>query len=74
MLEKYKKMLESPNFEQIYWSRTTIGIYEIGNDSIRLMKWICYCDRSFYEIINYHVLMGSFCKNLNGMPRQYLLC
>ena len=35
-------MLEFPDFEQDYWSRTAEGIYKIAHDSIRLMKWICY--------------------------------
>ena len=39
-IEKYKDMLESPNFEQNYYSRTAVGIYKIGHDSIRLMKWL----------------------------------
>ena len=46
-------MLESSDFEQKYWSRTAYGIYKNGQDSIRLMKWICYYDRSYYENINY---------------------
>ena len=58
-------MLESPIFEQIFWSRTAIGLYKIGHDSIRLMKWICFYDRSYYENINYFILMGSNCKHLN---------
>ena len=48
LIEKYKDMLKNPNFEQNYWSRTAKGIYKIGYDSIRLMKWICYYDRSYY--------------------------
>ena len=43
-------MLENSDFEQNYWSRTATGIYKIGFDSIRSMKWICYYDRSFYYI------------------------
>ena len=39
-------MLENPDFEQDHWSRTAEGIYKIGHDSIRLMKWTCYYDRS----------------------------
>ena len=39
-------MLENPDFEQNYWSRKATGIYKIGHDSIRLMKWICFYDRS----------------------------
>ena len=60
-IEKYKNMLENPNFEQKYWSITSTGIYKIGHDSIRLMKRICYYDRSCYEKINYFDLMGSIC-------------
>ena len=64
LIEKYKDMLLNPDFEQTYWSRTATGIYKIGHDSIRLMKWICYYDRSFYENINYYDLMGSICKRV----------
>ena len=42
LIEIYKDMLLNPDFEQNYWSRTAKGIYKIGHDSIRLMKWICY--------------------------------
>ena len=63
-IEKYNDMRKNPDFEQNYWSRTSTGIYKIGHDSIRLMKWICYYDRSFYENINYYDLMGSICKYL----------
>ena len=51
LIEKYKDMLENPNFEQNKYSITSTGIYKIGHDSIRLMKWICYYDRSYYEIL-----------------------
>ena len=64
LIEIYKDMLNNPNFEQNYWSRTAKGIYKIGHDSIILMKWICYYDRSYYENINYYDLMGSICKYL----------
>ena len=60
--EKYKKMLENPVFEQNYWSRTATGIYKNGHDSIRLMKWICYYDRSYYENVTYYDLMVSVCR------------
>ena len=66
LIEIYKDMLKNPNFEQNYWSRTSRGIYKIGHDSIRLMKWICYYDRSYYENINYYDLMGSICKYLKN--------
>ena len=39
-------MIINPDFEQDYWSRTAVGIYRIRHDSIRLMKWICFYDRS----------------------------
>ena len=52
LIEKYKDMLENPDFEQDHWSRTAEGVYKIGHDSIRLMNWICYYDRSYYEKIN----------------------
>ena len=41
LIEIYKGMLLNPDFEQNYWSRTAKGIYKIGHDSIRLVKWIC---------------------------------
>ena len=46
LIEIYKDMIKNPDFEQNYWSRTASGIYRIWHDSIRLMKWICYYDRS----------------------------
>ena len=42
-------MLENPDFEQNNFSITSTGIYKIGHDSIRLMKWICFYDRSYYD-------------------------
>ena len=61
MIENYKDELKNLDFEQDYWSRTAIGIYKIGHDSIRLMKWLIFYDRSFYDN-NYFDLMGSICK------------
>ena len=61
LIEIYKDMLLNPTFEQNYWSRTAKGIYRIGHDCTRLMKWICYYDRSYYENIKYDDLMGSIC-------------
>ena len=69
LIEKYKNKLENSDFEQTYWSRTAEGIYKIGHDSIRLMKWICYYDRSYYENINYYDLMGSVLKCLNEISK-----
>ena len=68
LIEIYKDLLKNPNFEQNYWSRTAKSIYKIGHVSIRLMKFICYYDRSYYENINYYDLMGSVCKHLNEIP------
>ena len=58
-------MLENPNFEQDYWSRTAKGIYKIGHNIIRIMKWLAYYDRSFHEKINCFNLRGFFSKFSN---------
>ena len=70
LIEIYKNMLENSDFEQNYWSRTAKRIYKIGHDSIRLMKWICFYDRSYYENINYYDLMGSICNHLNEISKR----
>ena len=59
LIEIYKDMINNPDFDQNYWSRTAKGIYKIGHDSVQLMKFICYYDRSYYENINYYDLMGG---------------
>ena len=46
LVEIFEDMLENPYFEQDYYSRTAIGFYPVGHDSIRLMKWLVYYDRS----------------------------
>ena len=61
LIDIYNDLLLNPNLEQNYWSRTATGVYKIGHESIRLMKWICYYDRSYYENINYYDMMGSIC-------------
>ena len=61
LIDIYKDLLNNPNFEQNHFSRTASGVYKIGHDSFRLMKWICYYDRSYYENINYYDLMSSLC-------------
>ena len=53
LIEKYNISLENLNIEQNYWSRTAMGIYKIGQDNVRLIKWICYYDRSYYENIKH---------------------
>ena len=58
-------MLQITDFEQDYFSSTAIGIYKTGNDSNRIMKWLAYHDRSFYEKTNYYDLMGSILKYSN---------
>ena len=68
--EKYKDMLENPDFEQDYYSRTAKGIYKNGHDSIRILKWICYDDRSHYENNNYFDLFGSVSKCLNEISQR----
>ena len=62
LIEIYKDMLENPKFEQNRYLITSTGVYKIGHDSIRLMKWICYYDRSNFENINYFDLMASILK------------
>ena len=39
-------MLKNPDFEQNKYSLTSTGIYKIADDSVRLLKWYCYYDRS----------------------------
>ena len=70
LIEIYKDMIKNPGFEQNYWSKTAIGIYKIGHDSIRLMKWICYYDRRYYENINYYDLMASILTCLNEISKR----
>ena len=55
-------MLEYPDFEQNHYSKTAEGVYRKGHDSIRLIKWIRFYDRSYYENTNYYDLMGSIVK------------
>ena len=50
-------MNENTDFEQDFWSRTAEGIYEIGHDAIRLLKWLASYDISYYEMINYFDLI-----------------
>ena len=45
-------MLLNPDCEQNKYSTTAESIYKIGHDSIRLLKWIFYYDRSYYENTN----------------------
>ena len=70
LIEIYKDMIKNPDFEQNKYSLTSTGIYKIGHDCVRLMKWICYYDRSYYENINYYDLMGSLCNHLNEISKR----
>ena len=70
LIDIYKDMLKNPNFEQNKYSINSTGIYKFAHDCIRLMKWIGYYDRSFYEIINYYDLMASICKHLNEISQR----
>ena len=55
-------MLENPHFEQDHRSRTVEGIYKVGHDSIRFLKWLIYYEGSYYDNMNYFDLMGSIVK------------
>ena len=70
LIEIYKNILLDPNFEQNYWSRTAEGIYKIGHNSIRLMKWICYYDQSYYKNTNYYDMMGSILNCLTEISKR----
>ena len=54
-------MLKNPDFEQDHWSKTAEGIYKIGHDSNRLMKWLVYYEKYYYDNMTYFDLMGSIC-------------
>ena len=68
--EKSRDVLENPNFEQNKNSITSNGIYKIAHDSVRIMKWICSYDRSYYEIFTYFDLLGSVCEYLNEISKR----
>ena len=70
LIKKYRDTLENPDFEQNKYSLTSTGIYKIACSSIRLMKWIGFYERSYYENINYYDLMGSLCKFLNEISQR----
>ena len=67
-------MLENSNFEQHYYSRTATGIYKTGHDSIKVMKWLAYYDRFYYENFNYFDLAGSILKYLYEISGWSILC
>ena len=47
LVKKYEDLDLIRDFEQKYYSKTATGRYEIGYDSVRLMKWLAYFDRFF---------------------------
>ena len=59
-------MIENPNLEQVYFSRTAKSNHWIAQDSTRLRKWMAYYDRSF-EIENSIDLMPSVLTCLNEL-------
>ena len=67
LMEKYKDIIENPEFEQNHYSRTATSFYKIGHDSIRILKWLAYSDRSYCENKNYYDLIGSVLKYFNEM-------
>ena len=63
-------MMKNQDFEQEYWSRSAEGVYKNAHDSFRLLKWICYCDKFYYENINFYDLIGSLCNHLNEISKR----
>ena len=58
-------MNENLDFEQNHYSIISTGIYKTGHDSIRLMKWLAFYDRTYYENVTFYDTMGSILKSLN---------
>ena len=56
LVEKYQKMDE--DFQRNFHSRTAQNFHRNGHGSVRLMKYMAYCDR-YYTNIKYFDLMGS---------------
>ena len=73
LIDIYKEMLLNHIFEQNKNSITSTGILKIAHNSFSIMKWICYCDRSYYENIKYYDLMGGMCKYLNETSKRWIL-
>ena len=58
-------MKKNPDFEENYNSETAQGIHKYGHYSIRIMKCLCFADRSFCEFLNYLDLMATVLSYLN---------
>ena len=37
LMEKFINMIENPDFEQDYWTRTAMGVYRMGHDNNRYL-------------------------------------
>ena len=70
LIEKCKDMLDNPDFEHNHFSSTATSIDKIGHESIRLMKWSAYSDRSDFENIGYYDLVGSVLNCLNKVSQR----
>ena len=58
-------MKKNLDFEENYHSKTAEGVHKIGQYSIRIMKCLCFADRSFCEFLNYLDLMATVFSCLN---------
>ena len=67
-------MKKIPGFEDYFFSETAEGIIKYDQYFIRILKWLCYADRPFYENLNYFVLMATFLTCLNEISYWWLIC
>ena len=67
-------MKKNPDFEENYNSETAEGIRKHGPYSIRIMKWLYYADRPYYENVNYFVLIATFLNCLNEVSYLWSFC
>ena len=58
-------MNKNTDFEQNYFSEAAKGNYKIGNDSIRIRKWLACFDRSLYDNLDYCGFKVRFLSCLN---------
>ena len=70
LIDIYKEMLLNHIFEQKKKFNNFNWLFKIAHNSFRIMKWICYCDRSYYENIKYYDLMVGICKYLNETSKR----
>ena len=66
-------MIKYRDFEQNHYSITSTSFYTIGHDSVRLLKWLAYYDRSHYETLNYYDVMRSVLNCLNEISWWLIL-